>query len=56
MRHLLACTLLLVALSGCAGSERPAERPLALADESWEPQQGTRFCYQLIVCPLVRSQ
>lgn len=54
MRPALAF-LLLCALAGCAGSPRH-DAPPRSAGESFEPLQGTVFCYQLIVCPLVSSQ
>ncbi|MEO4046970.1 hypothetical protein AAFN46_07735 [Pseudomonas sp. CAU 1711] len=54
MRPALAF-LLLCALSGCAGSPRHDELP-SIAGESFEPAQGTVFCYQLIVCPLISRQ
>lgn len=54
MRPALAF-LLLCALSGCAGSPRHAAPP-SLAGESFEPEQGTVICYQLIFCPLISAQ
>ncbi|MDD0842442.1 hypothetical protein [Pseudomonas sp. Gutcm_11s] len=54
MRHATAFALLL-SLCGCASSPATECTPLRVHGEKIGAQEGTRFCYQLIFCPLVSA-
>jgi ABC-type uncharacterized transport system auxiliary subunit len=54
MRRAFALTALLATLAGCASAPQSAT-PLAVHDETLEPQASVEVCYQLIFCPLVSS-
>jgi hypothetical protein len=54
MRRAFALTALLATLAGCATAPQ-GYVPLAVHDETLEPQAGVEVCYQLIFCPLVSA-